>query len=245
MVLFLAFLSLVSIVSFAPLAIGYSTVSDDTLKSFPRPGDEFDIKKGAILAPILRTRVSGTEGNAAVRQHFVDFFKRELPEWKVELHNSSSTTPTSNGEKIPFVNVIATRDPPNSRIGDVGRLALVAHYDSKLTPAGFIGATDSAAPCAMILHAARTLDKALTKKWESMAADGTAELEEQKGVQILLLDGEEAFLSWTHADSLYGSRYGCMHFVRESTNVATEPSPKTGSSPIIPPHPRTRRPLTR
>jgi len=28
---------------------------------------------------------------------------------------------------------------------------LAAHYDSKLTPEGFLGATDSAVPCAMLL----------------------------------------------------------------------------------------------
>lgn len=203
MVVFLLFLSLVSFLS---LGTAYSDVSDDTLTSFPSPGDEFDIKTGAILAPILRTRVSGTEGSTAVLQHFLDFFKTQLPEWKVELHNSSSVTPVSNGKEVPFVNLIATRDPPNAGVGDVGRLALVAHYDSKFTPEGFIGAIDSAAPCAMILHAARSIDQAITKKWEAMAADGD-DLEEQKGVQILLLDGEEAFKSWTHTDSLYGARY--------------------------------------
>ena len=182
----------------------YQDVSDATLKSLPRPGKDFDIKNGAILAPILRTRVSGTPGNAAVLQHFIDFFKKELPAWKVELHNSTSTTPTSKGKQIPFVNLIATRDPPGTREGDVGRLAVVAHYDSKLTPDGFIGATDSAAPCAMILHAARSIDKALTKKWE--AGDGLDDLEEKQGIQILLLDGEEAFQSWTDTDSLYGAR---------------------------------------
>jgi glutaminyl-peptide cyclotransferase len=200
MVLLAALLSLVA------LGTAYSTVSDDTLKSFPSPRDEFDIKTGQILAPILRTRVSGTEGSTAVLQHFLDFFKNQLPEWKIELHNSSSTTPVSNGKEVPFVNLIATRDPPNARVGDVGRLALVAHYDSKYTPEGFIGAIDSAAPCAMILHTARSIDKALTKKWAAMAADGSADLEEHKGVQILLLDGEEAFQSWTSTDSLYGAR---------------------------------------
>ena len=105
------------------------------------------------------------------------------------------------------MNIIVTRDPPWTQPGDVGRLALVAHYDSKLTPAGFIGATDSAAPCAMIMHAARSLDEALTKKWEAMQADGSSALEEVVGVQILFLDGEEAFVSWTDSDSLYGARY--------------------------------------
>jgi glutaminyl-peptide cyclotransferase len=199
--------TLLTLVSVLSLGTAYSTVSDDTLNSFPSPGDEFDIKTGKILAPILRTRVSGTEGSTAVLQHFLDFFKEQLPEWKIELHNSSSTTPVSNGKEVPFVNLIATRDPPNSGVGDVGRLALVAHYDSKYTPEGFIGAIDSAAPCAMILHTARSIDKALTKKWAAMAADGMDDLEEKKGVQILLLDGEEAFKSWTATDSLYGARY--------------------------------------
>ncbi|KAF2476771.1 uncharacterized protein BDR25DRAFT_278096 [Lindgomyces ingoldianus] len=202
----LFFTPFLSLLAFVPLGLSYSTLSDSTLKSLPSPGDDFDIHKGAILAPILRTRVSGTPGSAAVLQHFVDFFKTHLPAWTIELHNSTSTTPVSNGKEIPFVNFIATRDPPGSRSGEVGRLALVAHYDSKLTPHGFIGATDSAAPCAMILHAARSIDAALTKKWEAMVAEGADELEEQKGVQILLLDGEEAFKVWSDNDSLYGAR---------------------------------------
>lgn len=107
---------------------------------------------------------------------------------------------------MPFSNIIITRDPPWTKPGDVGRLALVAHYDSKLTPTGFIGATDSAAPCAMIMHAARSVDKALTAKWAIMEAEGRSGLEEEKGVQILFLDGEEAFVSWTDSDSLYGAR---------------------------------------
>jgi len=195
---------LLSLFAFVSLGCAYHDLSDDTLRSLPGPGDDFDIKTGALLAPILRTRVSGTEGNAAVRQHFLDFFKTNLPEWRIELHNSTSTTPLSQGKQIPFVNLIATRDPPGASDGDVSRLALVAHYDSKLTPKGFIGATDSAAPCAMLLHAARTLDAALTKKWAA-ATDNDFDAE-HKGVQILLLDGEEAFHSWTDSDSLYGAR---------------------------------------
>ncbi|KAI8938755.1 hypothetical protein NX059_004621 [Plenodomus lindquistii] len=195
--------ALPSLVSFS-LAAAYHVLSDETLKNLPGPGDDFDIKKGSLLAPILVPRVSGTEGNAAVRQHFVDFFTSQLPDWRLELHNSTSTTPVSKGSEVPFVNIIATRDPPTSRPGDVSRLALVAHYDSKYTPKGFIGATDSAAPCAMLMHIARSIDAALTKKW---AASGADDLDaDHKGVQIILLDGEEAFRSWTDTDSLYGAR---------------------------------------
>ncbi|KAK4638354.1 Glutaminyl-peptide cyclotransferase [Fulvia fulva] len=187
----------------------YSTLSDDTLRALPTPGHDFDINTGKLLAPILRTRVPGTEGSRAVLQHFADFFNDNLPEWKLSFQNSSSTTPTSNGDQVPFVNLIANRDPPWTKgDGDVGRLSLVAHYDSKLTPEGFIGATDSAAPCAMLLHAARSIDAALTAKWNAMSAAGNTDddLEGHQGVQILLLDGEEAFHTWTHTDSLYGAR---------------------------------------
>ncbi|KAL6712372.1 hypothetical protein ACN47E_000249 [Coniothyrium glycines] len=197
-----ALLSLCSV--FLALGSAYHDLSDDTLRNLPGPGDDFDIKKGSLLAPILVPRVSGTDGNVAVRQHFLDFFTTELPEWRVELQNSTSVTPVSGDKQVPFVNVIATRDPPGSLQGDVSRLALVAHYDSKYTPEGFIGATDSAAPCAMILHVARSIDAALTKKWSANAGHDFDV--EHKGVQILLLDGEEAFKTWTDTDSLYGAR---------------------------------------
>jgi glutaminyl-peptide cyclotransferase len=197
--------TLLSFALFLSFGSAYNDLSDDTLRKLPGPGEDFDIKKGSILAPILIPRVSGTEGNAQVRQHFVDFFKEQLPAWRIELHNSTSTTPVSNGGEVPFVNFIATRDPPGALEGDVSRLALVAHYDSKYTPKGFIGAVDSAAPCAMIMHIARSIDAALTKKWATGDPDDLDA--EHKGVQILFLDGEEAFKSWTDSDSLYGARY--------------------------------------
>jgi Zn-dependent M28 family amino/carboxypeptidase len=103
--------------------------------------------------------------------------------------------------------LIISRDPPWAAKGDVARLTLVAHYDSKIDPPGFIGATDSAAPCAMLLHTARSIDAALTQKWEAMTAAGQLpEIGTDKGVQILLLDGEEAFVNWSDSDSLYGAR---------------------------------------
>jgi len=188
-----------------PLALAgvfaYTPLSDETLSSLPRGGADFDIKTGSILAPILIPRVPGTP-----QQHFINWFTTNLPNWTIEFQNSTSKTPATGDKQVPFSNIIVTRDPPWTKPGDVGRLALVAHYDSKLTPDGFIGATDSAAPCAMIMHAARSVDEALTKKWEAMKAGGLSGLEEEKGVQILFLDGEEAFSSWTDTDSLYGAR---------------------------------------
>ena len=190
----------------------YSSVSDETLRGIRRPAQDFDIKHGKLLAPILRPRVPGSEGSTAVRNHFLAFFSQDLPQWTITLQNSTSKTPLTGTDDVPFINIIASRDPPWSTPGEVGYLTLVAHYDSKIDPEGFIGATDSAAPCAMLMHAARTLDGALTRKWATMHEVGVSQedydmgLEEHKGIQIILLDGEEAFDTWTAQDSIYGSR---------------------------------------
>lgn len=185
----------------------YEKLSDESLKSLPRASEDFDIHTGSLLSPILRTRVPGTEGHEAVLEHFANFFRTTLPKWNIELQNSTSTTPVSKGKEVPFVNFIASRDPPGAPAGDVGRLTLVAHYDSKLTPTGFIGAIDSAAPCAILMHAMRTIDKALDEKWAAMYPHGVdASLEEVHGIQVIFLDGEEAFDHWTDTDSLYGAR---------------------------------------
>jgi glutaminyl-peptide cyclotransferase len=190
--------------------LAYIPLSDETIQNLlPRPDTaDFDIHTGNLLAPILIPRVAGTEGSRKVLQHFRDYFHTSLPDWKLTFQNSTSKTPTHGDTEVPFVNMIATRDPPWAEAGNVGRLTLVAHYDSKYTPEGFIGATDSAAPCAMIMHAVRAIDAALTKKWESMQEQGFMDpsFEELKGIQVLFLDGEEAFLSWTSTDSIYGAR---------------------------------------
>ncbi|KAF4446009.1 hypothetical protein F53441_10315 [Fusarium austroafricanum] len=185
------------------------TLSDDTLKSIPSPGDDFDIKNGKLLAPILIPRVPGTDGQVRAQRHFVEFFKKDLPEWRLEWQNSTSKTPVHGNKDVPFSNLIFRRDPPWAQNGDVSRLTLVAHYDSKYEPKGFIGAIDSAAPCAMLMHVARSIEDALTAKWDKMQKDGTADdgIEETQGIQIIFLDGEEAFKHWTDEDSLYGARY--------------------------------------
>jgi Peptidase family M28 len=194
---------------FASLIAAYASLSDGTLRSLPRPGKDFDIHDGSLLAPILVPRVPGTPGSEAVLNHFVRFFRSTLPNWDVEFQNSTFTTPLSNGVEVPFRNLIVSRDPPWAGAGDSTRLTLVAHYDSKVEPEGFIGAIDSAAPCAVIMHAARSIDSALTKKWKAMQDEGLdtfGDVEEHKGIQVIFLDGEEAFASWTQTDSIYGAR---------------------------------------
>jgi len=207
-----SFMHLLHILLYVCWANAYAKLSDESLKAIPDPGDDFNIKTGKFLAPILQTRVPGTPGSTAVLNHFADFFRDELPAWKLSFQNSTSTTPVTGSKEFPFINMIATRDPPWISPGEVGYLTLVAHYDSLMNPKGFIGAIDSAAPCAFLMHAARSLEPALVKKWASMGGlgmktedfDGT--FEQHKGVQVIFLDGEEAFGQWSDQDSIYGAR---------------------------------------
>ncbi|CAO1619813.1 unnamed protein product [Parajaminaea phylloscopi] len=152
----------------------------------------------SFVSKILIPRVAGTEGNHKVREHILDVFQKELgPDkarhrsgWHVEEHYSEDLTP--HGKK-PFVNLIFTKNPSAPR-----RIVLSAHYDSKWFDNGqFVGATDSASPCAMLVDLARALDPLLEKK---MGVD------EETTLQLLFFDGEEAFNVWTHTDSTYGSR---------------------------------------
>ncbi|KAI1343077.1 peptidase family M28 [Xylariaceae sp. FL0016] len=187
--------------------LAYTELSDHFLGLVPSGGDDFDINSGKLLAPILIPRVPGTQGQITAQEHFINFFHTELPKWSLEWQNSTSTTPVTGNQELPFQNLIFKREPPWVKPGQSNLLTLVAHYDSKITPDGFIGATDSAAPCAILMHVARTLDAYLTQMHDEMDAlgeGGTVEMD--MGVQILLLDGEEAFARWTSTDSLYGAR---------------------------------------
>ncbi|KAI0022797.1 glutaminyl-peptide cyclotransferase [Xylariomycetidae sp. FL0641] len=187
--------------------IAYTPLSDHFMRLVPSGDDDFNIDNGALLAPLLQPRVAGTPGQEAAQEHFVSFFRDQLPKWTMEWQNSTSTTPVTGNRQIPFANLVFKREPPWVSPGQSNLLTLVAHYDSKIEPDGFIGATDSAAPCAILMQVARSLDQYITQMHDEMDAlgeGGTVPMD--MGVQILLLDGEEAFLRWTDDDSLYGAR---------------------------------------
>lgn len=237
--LFLSFLTLFSLL-FIPQINGYTPLSDESIthllssshsssSSNSQTNLDFDPKSGALLSPILIPRVPGTPGSEKVQRHFVDFFAKELPHWTLEWQNSTSKTPATGDTDVKFSNLVFRRDPPwlvnQKKEGEeekkkkfVKRLTLVAHYDSLYRPEGFIGAIDSAAPCAILMAVARNVDRALTKRWDGIMrrmeedVDGLEDFEDEEGkeeeggVQIMFLDGEEAWVQWTDQDSLYGSR---------------------------------------
>lgn len=101
------------------------------------------------------------------------------------------STPYGN---INFANIIASSDPNACR-----QLVLACHYDSKMMN-GFLGATDSAVPCAMLLE--------LSEKFNTSFRQSTpGSSEKSVGLRFIFFDGEEAFVQWSSKDSLYGSRH--------------------------------------
>ncbi|XP_023669469.1 glutaminyl-peptide cyclotransferase-like a [Paramormyrops kingsleyae] len=149
------------------------------------------------LRPILRERLPGTAGSKLVRQHIISQLRSLSAGWLVETDSFSSPTPHGS---VIFSNVLAVLDPIAPR-----RLLLACHYDSKAiqpppgeTQKPFVGASDSAVPCAMILELVTALDsqlKSLTQQKVPLT------------LQLVFFDGEEAFQEWTATDSLYGSRH--------------------------------------
>ncbi|KII68650.1 Glutaminyl-peptide cyclotransferase [Thelohanellus kitauei] len=142
--------------------------------------------KEEILSQILRVRIPGTNGHQK-------FIVNQLLDLKWQVEQDVFLTKTPFHKRLKFTNVIGTLNPlaPN-------RLVLACHYDSKyFVPTGqkvFVGATDSAVPCSILIYLAQQLTPVLNLHYNVT-------------LQLLFFDGEEAFLDWSEEDSLYGSRH--------------------------------------
>ncbi|KAI9025526.1 hypothetical protein DFJ74DRAFT_40688 [Hyaloraphidium curvatum] len=158
----------------------------------------FNETQGSFISPLLIPRVSGTENNAIVRQFIVDTLK--AVNWTVELDTFTAMTPL--GEK-EFTNIIATKNPAAPK-----RIVVAAHYDSKYFPEPevFVGATDSAGSCAILLDLATRLNKYFDDK-ETAWLGPVKPPKSDTTLQVIFFDGEESFGEWSDADSLYGSRH--------------------------------------
>ncbi|CAH1107256.1 unnamed protein product [Psylliodes chrysocephalus] len=141
-----------------------------------------------VLDHILIPRVVGTANHKKVRDYIVSELKSL--HWTVDTDPFEDKTPM--GTKT-FINIIATLNPKAERF-----LVLACHYDSKYYPDfDFMGATDSAVPCAMILNLAKILHTEL----KSLKSNDILSL------KLLFLDGEEAFEKWGPTDSIYGAKH--------------------------------------
>jgi len=172
------------------------SIRGDGLKRTCQASDGNNFKLN-ILKPFLRERVPDSEGSRFVQQHIVSYMQRL--NWTIEQDSFQATTPL--GAKT-FTNILAVHNSLASR-----RLALACHYDSKLfTDFQFIGATDSAVSCAMLIDIASHLTVALNNMQDK-----------DLSVELIFFDGEEAFVQWSSTDSLYGSRHLADKMM--STNV--------------------------
>jgi len=125
-------------------------------------------------------------GSEALEQARV-YLKTQLEAlgWKVTRQTFTDDTPRG---KVTFVNMLATfpgKAAPS--------FLLCSHYDTKVFErANFVGANDGGSSNGVLLELARILAQR-----PELAAK----------VQLVFFDGEEAYVSFTETDGLYGSRY--------------------------------------
>jgi glutaminyl-peptide cyclotransferase len=151
------------------------------------------------LDSILLERIPGTNSHKVVEVFIRSKFQGH--QWIVETDSFTADTPHGAKE---FTNIIVTH---NSSL-DEPFLLLGAHYDSKyFKDQVFLGAIDSAVPCALLIDIARSLSHKLSPKRKG------------PGLKIVFFDGEEAFGEWSTTDSLYGSR----HLATKWENTYTQP----------------------
>ncbi|KAI0040140.1 glutaminyl-peptide cyclotransferase-like protein [Auriscalpium vulgare] len=183
-----------------------SSPAISTLAQSPDPSRNLDPTNPAShLSKILIPRAPDTANNTLVRNYIASTLR--ALKWHIEFDSFVWDTPV--GPKN-FTNVIATKDPDAPR-----RVVLSAHFDSKYFSTypqnQFVGATDSAAPCAIMLDLAEVLDPLLDARAKRVADDALAEDEDEDvadtTLQLIFFDGEEAFADWTDTDSIYGARH--------------------------------------
>ena len=91
--------------------------------------------------------------------------------------------------------------------------SVACHYETIPTLEGFVGAIDSATPCAMMLNLAVTLKDILN---DQMIFNPELTL------TFVFFDGEEAMQSWSSIDSVYGSTHLSTIWKAEQFNLPVE-----------------------
>lgn len=153
-----------------------------------------------ILDNILIPRVVGTPNHEKVLKYII----RELKKAKFHVELDEFQAKTPNFGVLQFSNVIATLNPNAERF-----LVLSCHYDSKyFANEDFLGATDSAVPCAMMLNLAKVMKKDLER----------AKNNDKLSLKLIFFDGEEAFKEWGPDDSIYGARHLAQKY-EETENI--------------------------
>lgn len=137
-------------------------------------------------------RPAGSPANAQTRQYII----KTLAASGITATEQPFEADTPIG-RVKMANVIATL--PGRR---PERIGLASHFDTKLVKAfRFVGASDGGSSTAALLELGRVLQ----------ARPRTFTIE------LLFLDGEEAFVQWAGTDHTYGSR----HYVAAARSAGT------------------------
>lgn len=170
-------------------------ISNDQIRYLDSLQDDSIFRKQ--LSKILIPRPVNSKNHRKVGQ----FLKETLEDlhFSVEIDQFTDITPKGN---MTFRNIIGTLNPKAERF-----FVLAAHYDSKSYEYHeFLGATDSAVPCVMILELARIFKNFNLKKNSDVS------------LKIIFFDGEEAFVSWGPKDSIYGAKHLARKMQTSMTN---------------------------
>ena len=166
----------------ALIAVLGCTASTQTPATAAASGDSTraweHLKNQVAIGP----RVAGTAANAETRQYII----KSLAAAGVTAIEQPFETDTPIG-RVKMANVIATLP------GDRPELIVIAsHFDTKLfKDITFVGASDAGSSTAALIE----LGRVLKNKNRPFT------------IELLFLDGEEAFVEWRGTDHTYGSRY--------------------------------------
>ncbi|KAI5634829.1 peptidase family m28 domain-containing protein [Phthorimaea operculella] len=166
-------------------------LTDNDIRNLAQLSDMKHFK--AVLKEILIPRVVGSENHKKVGDYIVT--QMSNLGWNVEEDAFVDRTPVFGNLK--FRNIITTLNPNADRY-----LVLACHYDSKYTREHtFVGATDSAVPCAQMINLAKVMAPQLDKLKNARLS-----------LMFIFFDGEEAFRQWGPTDSIYGARHLAEHW---------------------------------
>ena len=183
----------------------------------PRSGGNSIVESPAALKDSLKllvdlmlgygTRVAGSNSSGYLSaMNMIRTMAHCEAYWKVDV---DSFTDVVVGGKVDeekvFTNIIATSEFGSE---ENGHLVLSAHHDSKwFTNFHFVGASDSAVPCIMLLE--------LMKRFSTLAALNASAVRTLPKVTVMFFDGEEAFYDWKGTDNTYGSRHLAAKWEKE------------------------------
>lgn len=167
------------------VVLGCSASTQMPAASGNRSGSEFDsarawkhLEDQVAIGP----RVAGTPANARTRAYII----KTLAGFGIKAVEQPFEASTPVG-RVKMANVIATL--PGDR---PERIVLASHFDTKLFKEfRFVGASDGGSSTAALIE----LGRVLKDKPRPFT------------IELLFLDGEEAFVEWTGTDHTYGSRY--------------------------------------